>query len=98
VNNEIFVTMFKEPTHGDIGIATMNAIAIEQQFHVSKPSLYERKSTRDEDTDDSDDDDSTPGNGPSPPPDDGDGGGGSGSLPRTPITPSSPGGVALALP
>ena len=108
VNNEIFVTLFKEPTHGDIGVATMNAIAIEQQFHVSKPSLYQHKSTRDtsEDKDDNDDNDdntdddspsagSGPG-GPGGPPDEG--GGGNGSLPRTPVPPSSPGGVALALP
>jgi len=111
VNNEIFVTLFKEPIHGDIGIATMNAIAIEQQFHVSKPSLYEQRSMRDtskdasdnDDDTDNDDDPSTGGGGdPQQPPGgprggDGDGGGG-GSLPRTPVTPSSPGGVALALP
>lgn len=112
VNNEIFVTLFKEPTHGDIGVATMNAIAIEQQFHVSKPSLYQHKSTRDtDDADDSDNDDKDDppggGGGNSPRPPDGpggpggppdEGGGGNGSLPRVPVTPSSPGGVALALP
>jgi hypothetical protein len=108
VNNEIFVTLFKEPTHGEIGVATMNAIAIEQQFHVSKPSLYHHKSTREEsddadDSDNDDDEDDPPGSGggnspdgPGGPPDEG--GGGSGSLPRRPIPPSSPGGVALALP
>jgi hypothetical protein len=96
IENEVFVTVFKSPTETDISLDQMHAIAIQQQFHIPKPSASRHGTESDSDDDDDDNNNSTGGGGSSPPGDGG--GGGGGSLPRRPTEPKDDGGIALALP
>ena len=100
VHNEIFVTIFENPTLEDVTVETMHDIAIQQRFKIPKPG---QSDTNDSDTED-----------PGPPPGRGGGGGGgsgggggwgsgggrgNGGVPRDP-QPSGGGlpGIEMALP
>ena len=94
VHNEIFVTIFENPTLEDVTVETMHDIAIQQRFKIPKPGQSD--GSNDSDTEDHE-----------PPPGRGGGGGGgggsggrgNGGVPRDPQPPGGglPG-IEMALP